>query len=92
MPTFNQLIHNGRSVAEKKSKAPALLKGWNSKKRSAIDQDSPQKRGVCTAVKTQTPKKPNSARCALPHHPRHSGRPGRCQAYAGPFQVRRQAA
>ena len=61
MPTFNQLIHNGRSVAEKKSKAPALLKGWNSKKRSAIDQDSPQKRGVCTAVKTQTPKKPNSA-------------------------------
>ena len=61
MPTFNQLIHNGRSVAEKKSKAPALLKGWNSKKRSAIDQDSPQKRGVCTTVKTQTPKKPNSA-------------------------------
>ena len=45
MPTFNQLIHNGRSVAEKKSKAPALLKGWNSKKRVAIDQDSPQKRG-----------------------------------------------
>ena len=43
MPTFNQLIHNGRSVAEKKSKAPALLKGWNSKKRIAIDQDSPQK-------------------------------------------------
>ena len=61
MPTFNQLIHNGRSVAEKKSKAPALLKGWNSKKRVAIDQDSPQKRGVCTTVKTQTPKKPNSA-------------------------------
>ena len=46
MPTFNQLIHNGRSVAEKKSKAPALLKGWNSKKRVAIDQDSPQKRGA----------------------------------------------
>ena len=61
MPTFNQLINNGRSVAEKKSKAPALLKGWNSKKRIAIDQDSPQKRGVCTTVKTQTPKKPNSA-------------------------------
>ena len=35
MPTFNQLIHNGRSVADKKSKAPALLKGWNSKKRTA---------------------------------------------------------
>ena len=61
MPTFNQLINNGRSVAEKKSKAPALLKGWNSKKRVAINQDSPQKRGVCTSVKTATPKKPNSA-------------------------------
>lgn len=61
MPTFNQLIHTGRAVTEKKAKAPALLKGWNSKKRIAIDQDSPQKRGVCTAVKTATPKKPNSA-------------------------------
>ena len=61
MPTFNQLIHTGRAVSEKKAKAPALLKGWNSKKRIAIDQDSPQKRGVCTAVKTATPKKPNSA-------------------------------
>ena len=61
MPTFNQLVHNGRFVAEKKAKAPALLKGWNSMKREAIDQNSPQKRGVCTAVKTATPKKPNSA-------------------------------
>ena len=61
MPTFNQLVHNGRSVAERKAKAPALLKGWNSKKREAIDQDSPQKRGVCTRVGTMTPKKPNSA-------------------------------
>ena len=61
MPTFNQLIHTGRAVSEKKAKAPALLKGWNSKKRIAIDQDSPQKRGVCTSVKTATPKKPNSA-------------------------------
>ena len=42
MPTFNQLIHTGRAVSEKKAKAPALLKGWNSKKRIAIDQDSPQ--------------------------------------------------
>ena len=57
MPTFNQLVKNGRSDAIKKSKAPALLKGWNSKKRSAIDQDSPQKRGVCTTVTTRTPKK-----------------------------------
>ena len=61
MPTFNQLIHTGRTVTEKKAKAPALLKGWNSKKRVAINQDSPQKRGVCTSVKTATPKKPNSA-------------------------------
>ena len=61
MPTFNQLVRKGREVSEKKAKAPALLKGWNSKKRRAIDQSSPQKRGVCTAVKTATPKKPNSA-------------------------------
>lgn len=61
MPTFNQLIHNGRANVEKKSKAPALLKGWNSKRRLSINQDSPQKRGVCTTVKTVTPKKPNSA-------------------------------
>ena len=58
---FNQLVRKGRQVSEKKAKAPALLKGWNSKKRVAIDQSSPQKRGVCTAVKTATPKKPNSA-------------------------------
>ena len=61
MPTFNQLVRKGREVSEKKAKAPALLKGWNSKKRRAINQNSPQKRGVCTAVKTATPKKPNSA-------------------------------
>ena len=61
MPTFNQLVRKGREVTEKKAKAPALLKGWNSKKRVAINQSSPQKRGVCTAVKTATPKKPNSA-------------------------------
>ena len=56
MPTFNQLVHTGREVTEKKAKAPALLKGWNSKKRIPVDQDSPQKRGVCTTVKTATPK------------------------------------
>ncbi len=61
MPTFNQLVRKGREVSEKKSTAPALLKGWNSEKRVAINQNSPQKRGVCTAVKTATPKKPNSA-------------------------------
>ena len=61
MPTFNQLVRKGRETVEKKSTAPALLKGWNSKKRVAIDQNSPQKRGVCTAIRTSTPKKPNSA-------------------------------
>ena len=61
MPTFNQLVRKGRESVEKKSTAPALLKGWNSLKREAIDQNSPQKRGVCTAIRTQTPKKPNSA-------------------------------
>lgn len=61
MPTFNQLVRKGREVSEKKSTAPALLKGFNSKKRVAIEQNSPQKRGVCTAIRTMTPKKPNSA-------------------------------
>ena len=61
MPTFNQLVRKGREEIEKKAKAPALLRGWNSKKRLPIDQHSPQKRGVCTAVKTSTRKKPNSA-------------------------------
>ncbi len=61
MPTYNQLVRKGRKTLDKKSTAPALLKGFNSKKRVAIDQNSPQKRGVCTAIRTQTPKKPNSA-------------------------------
>ena len=61
MPTFNQLVRKGRETQEKKYKAPALLKGYNSKKGEMIDHNSPQKRGVCTAVKTTTPKKPNSA-------------------------------
>lgn len=61
MPTFNQLVRNGRKTLEKKSTAPALLKGYNSMKKVATDQNSPQKRGVCTAVRTMTPKKPNSA-------------------------------
>ena len=61
MPTFNQLVRKGREVSEKKSTAPALLRGWNSQKNTAIEQNSPQKRGVCTVVKTTSPKKPNSA-------------------------------
>lgn len=61
MPTINQLVRQGRKSAAKKSTAPALLKGLNSLRREATDVASPQKRGVCTAVKTVTPKKPNSA-------------------------------
>ncbi len=61
MPTFNQLVRKGRQTAEKKSTAPALQKGLNSLKKRSTDQSSPQKRGVCTAVRTATPKKPNSA-------------------------------
>ena len=61
MPTFNQLVHNSRKSLAKKSKAPALGKGLNSQKNVMTDHNSPQKRGVCTVVKTDTPKKPNSA-------------------------------
>lgn len=61
MPTFNQLVRTGRTTNVKKSTAPALQKGFDSLKNRATDQDSPQKRGVCTYVKTKTPKKPNSA-------------------------------
>jgi small subunit ribosomal protein S12 len=61
MPTFNQLVRKGRLTSEKKSTAPALQRGYNSLHKRAINTSSPQKRGVCTAVKTTTPKKPNSA-------------------------------
>ena len=61
MPTFNQLVKTGRKSLEKKSKTPALNRGLNTKKNVMTNTSSPQKRGVCTAVKTATPKKPNSA-------------------------------
>ena len=61
MPTFNQLVRKGRATVEKKSTAPALQKGMNTIKKRPTDQSSPQKRGVCTSVRTMTPKKPNSA-------------------------------
>ena len=61
MPTFNQLVRKGRQVLATKSTAPALLKSYNSPKKQYSDLNSPQKRGVCTAVRTMTPKKPNSA-------------------------------
>jgi len=61
MPTFNQLVRKGRQTSVKKSTAPALQKGFNSLHKKSTDISSPQKRGVCTVVKTVTPKKPNSA-------------------------------
>ena len=62
MPTFNQLVRKGREVAVTKSTAPAMQKGLNTLQNRMTDLPSPQKRGVCTAVRTATPKKPNSAR------------------------------
>lgn len=61
MPTFNQLVRKGRAKVIKKSHAPALQYGVNSLKKEITYASSPQKRGVCTVVKTVTPKKPNSA-------------------------------
>ena len=61
MPTFNQLVRKGREQVTYKSTAPALQKGLNTLKKQATDLSAPQKRGVCTAVRTTTPKKPNSA-------------------------------
>ena len=61
MPTFNQLVRKGREVSVRKSTAPALQRAYNSLDKSYSNANSPQKRGVCTAVRTMTPKKPNSA-------------------------------
>ena len=61
MPTINQLVRQSRTRSTYKSKAPALNKRWNSLKKITKDQNSAQKRGVCTRVGTMTPKKPNSA-------------------------------
>ena len=61
MPTFNQLVRKGREKVTYKSTSPAMQKGMNTLKNKVTDISSPQKRGVCTAVRTSTPKKPNSA-------------------------------
>ena len=63
MPTINQLIRKGRQSKKVKSKAPALQYIYNSYKQRRTHQTkgAPQKRGVCTVVRTTTPKKPNSA-------------------------------
>lgn len=61
MPTINQLVRKGRKQSTKKSKSPALNLSYNVLRKQMNKATSPQKRGVCTAVKTVTPKKPNSA-------------------------------
>ncbi|HHT93975.1 MAG TPA: 30S ribosomal protein S12 [Clostridia bacterium] len=61
MPTFNQLVRKGRKTFQQKSHAPALQKGYNILNKRSTDVSSPQKRGVCTVVRTTSPKKPNSA-------------------------------
>jgi small subunit ribosomal protein S12 len=61
MPTINQLVRKRRTNKVRKSKAPALEKGYNTLTRRETKQQAPQKRGVCTRVGTMTPKKPNSA-------------------------------
>ncbi|WP_053955640.1 30S ribosomal protein S12 [Inediibacterium massiliense] len=61
MPTINQLVRKSREKVEYKSNSPALQRGFNSLQRRATKMSAPQKRGVCTSVKTVTPKKPNSA-------------------------------
>ncbi|GIK84085.1 MAG: 30S ribosomal protein S12 [Patescibacteria group bacterium] len=62
MPTINQLIRKGgRKSKPKKIKAQALRRSFNSNTGKQVMTNNPQKRGVCTVVKTMTPKKPNSA-------------------------------
>lgn len=61
MPTINQLVKNGRKKVTTKSKSPALDVNYDSLRKVETKVNSPQKRGVCVAVRTVTPKKPNSA-------------------------------
>lgn len=63
MPTINQLVRKGRTKQRRKGKAPALGYSYNAYKRRRfqVRGGNPQKRGVCTQVRTMTPKKPNSA-------------------------------
>ncbi|HEX6507340.1 MAG TPA: 30S ribosomal protein S12 [Chloroflexota bacterium] len=62
MPTTSQLVRKGRTSAQKRSKAPDLQFSYNTLKQRRLKlKGAPQKRGVCTQVRTMTPKKPNSA-------------------------------
>lgn len=65
MPTINQLVRSGRKTFDKKSKSPLL-------------ENCPQKRGVCLAVKTTTPKKPNSALRKIARVKLSNGQEGTC--------------
>ncbi|MFA9424170.1 MAG: 30S ribosomal protein S12 [Sedimentibacter sp.] len=61
MPSINQLVRKGRKEVTYKSNSPALNVSYNTLQKKMNESNSPQKRGVCTSVKTVTPKKPNSA-------------------------------
>ena len=61
MPTINQLIKHKRAKRVPKSRAAALKTSFNAVKRRYVKTENPMKRGVCTVVRTMTPKKPNSA-------------------------------
>lgn len=61
MPTISQLIKKGRKPKSRKASAVALKHSMNNIKRKKSYHESPLKRGVCTVVRTMTPKKPNSA-------------------------------
>ena len=61
MPTFSQLVKKGRQDKVRREHAPALQRGLNTLKKKRTDVSSPQKRGVCVVVRTEKPKKPNSA-------------------------------
>lgn len=61
MPTINQLVRKPRKLVHAKAKAPALRRGLNTVQNRPANYASPFKRGVCVAVRTTTPKKPNSA-------------------------------
>ena len=78
MPTINQLVRKGRKTSSTKSTAPALQHGYNSRKKVVTDARAPQKRGVCTVVKTVTPKKPNSALRKVARVKLSNGQEGTC--------------
>lgn len=61
MPTISQLVRKGRKRKVIKASTPALKYTFSTLKRKSLESEAPFKRGVCLQVKTQTPRKPNSA-------------------------------